>query len=94
VLVAVLGGAVAPESRQRAIEAAGGTFVPTSATQPRARQLLILRNMLPNESFDYAIQDAQQNGNPVSAAEAMGAFYPRAYRCSLAQFIAGGPQCG
>lgn len=33
-------------------------------------------------------------GNPASAAEAMGAYYPRAYRCTLAQFKAAGPQCG
>ena len=39
---------VAPERQRAAVEAAGGTFVPLSATQPRARQLLILRNMLPN----------------------------------------------
>jgi hypothetical protein len=84
-----------PPKRQRAaVEAAGGTFVPLSTTQPRARQLLILRNMLPNENFAYAIQSAPQNGDPTSTAEAMGAFYPRAYRCTLAQSKAGSPQCG
>ena len=85
---------VAPERKQAAVRAAGGTFVPLSATQPRARQLLILRNMLPNGDFPYAVQAAPQNGDPSSAAEAMGEFYPRAYRCTLAQFAAGGPQCG
>ncbi len=85
---------VAPERQQAAVEAAGGTFVPLSATQPRARQLLILRNMLPNESFGYAVQDAPQDGNPAAAAEAMGDYYPRAYRCTLAQFKAGSSQCG
>ena len=85
---------VAPEGRQRAVEAAGGTFVPLSATQPRARQLLILRNMLPNDDFADAVQDAPQNGDPASAARAMGEFYPRAYRCTLAQFKTGSPRCG
>jgi len=85
---------VAPEGRQRAVEAAGGTFVPLSATQPRARQLLILRNMLPNDDFAEAVQDAPQNGDPASAARAMGEFYPRAYRCTLAQFKTGSPRCG
>jgi hypothetical protein len=85
---------VAPERQRAAIEAAGGTFVPLSATQPRARQLLILRNMLPNAGFGNAVQDAAQDGDPASAAQAMGAFYPRAYRCTLAQFAAHSPRCG
>ncbi len=85
---------VAPERRQADVEAAGGTFVPLSATKPKARQLLILRNMLPNDDFDYAIQNAPQNGDPASAAAAMGEYYPRAYRCTLTQFKAGSPQCG
>jgi hypothetical protein len=85
---------VAPESKRAAVKAAGGTFVPLSATQPKARQLLILRNMLPNDEFLYAVQDAPQNGDPPSAAEAMGEYYPRAYRCTLAQFKAGSPRCG
>jgi hypothetical protein len=84
---------VAPERQRAAIEAAGGTFVPLSTTQPRARQLLILRNMLPNESFAYAIQSAPQNGDPTPTAAAMGDFYPRAYRCTLAQFEANSPRC-
>jgi hypothetical protein len=50
--------------------------------------------MLPNEGFADAIQSAPQNGDPATTAAAMGAFYPRAYRCTLAQFKAGGPQCG
>jgi hypothetical protein len=85
---------VAPERQRAAVKAAGGTFIPLSASQPRARQLLILRNMLPNESFDFAVQDAPQNGNPTAAAAAMGAYYPRAYRCTLAQFAAGSRRCG
>lgn len=85
---------VAPEDARAAVEAAGGTFVPLSATQPQARQLLILRNMLPNEAFDHAVQNAPQNGDPASAAEAMGGFYPRAYRCTLAEFTVGSPRCG
>ena len=67
---------VAPERKQAAVRAAGGTFVPLSATQPRARQLLILRNMLPNGDFPYAVQAAPQNGDPSSAAEAMGDVLP------------------
>jgi hypothetical protein len=85
---------VAPVRQRAAIEAAGGTFVPLSRTQPRARQLLILRNMLPNEDFAHAIQSAPQNGEPTATAEAMGDFYPRAYRCTLAQFKAASPRCG
>jgi hypothetical protein len=84
---------VAPERQRAAVKAAGGTFVPLSATQPRARQLLIFRNMLPNDTFDHAIQAAAQNGDPASAAHAMGRFYPRAYRCTLAQFTSNSARC-
>jgi hypothetical protein len=46
--------------------------------------------MLPDEGFDFAVQDAPQNGDPTSAAKAMGAYY----RCTLAQFRVGSSQCG
>jgi hypothetical protein len=85
---------VASERQRAAVKAAGGTFVPLSATQPKARQLLILRNMLPNDDFTFAVQDAPQNGDPASAAQAMADFYPRAYRCTLAQFKDASPRCG
>ncbi len=49
---------VAKPSQRAAIEESGGTFVPLSTTQPHARQILILRNMLPNETFTHAVQDA------------------------------------
>lgn len=80
--------------QQAAIEAAGGTFVPWSQTQPHARQVLILRNMLPNASFTNAVQNVPQDGNPASAAQAMGDYYPRAYRCTVSQLTAGDPACG
>jgi hypothetical protein len=85
---------VAPEGARAAVEAAGGTFVPLSSKQPRARQVLIFRNMLPATSFPYAVQDAPQDGHPSSTASAMGVYYPRAYRCTLAQFTAGSARCG
>ena len=50
--------------------------------------------MLPNESFTHAVQNAPQNASPEGAAKAMGAYYPRAYRCTLAQFEAGVRACG
>ncbi|MDX6653526.1 MAG: hypothetical protein QOH18_218 [Solirubrobacterales bacterium] len=77
-----------------AIERAGGTFIPLSTTQPHARQILIFRNMLPNESFKFAVQDAPQTNSPEETAAAMGAYYPRAYRCTLTQFKAGAAACG
>lgn len=85
---------VAPPGQRKAVEAAGGTFLPLSTTQPRTRQILIFRNMLPNESFAHAVQNAPQNGKPVGAARAMGDYYPRAYRCTLAQFQVGARACG
>jgi hypothetical protein len=85
---------VAMPDQRTAVEAAGGTFIPLSTTQPHARQILIFRNMLPNETFTHAVQDAPQNAEPAGAARAMGAYYPRAYRCTLAQFEAGARDCG
>jgi hypothetical protein len=82
-----------PNQRQ-AIEAANGAFIPLSTTQPHARQILIFRNMLPNEGFKYAVQDAPQTSSPEETAAAMGAYYPRAYRCTLAELLAGAPACG
>ena len=85
---------VANPSQRTAIEKAGATFIPLSTTQPHARQILIFRNMLPNESFTHAVQDAPPDGSPADAAKAMGAYYPRAYRCTLTQFEAGALACG
>jgi hypothetical protein len=85
---------VAKPAQREAVEAAGGTFIPLSTTQPQARQILIFRNMLPNESFHQAVQDAPQTASPSGTAAAMGAYYPRAYRCTLAQFAGGGAACG
>ncbi len=85
---------VAKPGERAAIEAAGGTFIPLSTTNPHTRQILIFRNMLPNESFHHAVQNAPQTAEPAATAAAMGAYYPRAYRCTLAQFRAGKPACG
>ncbi len=85
---------VAEPSERDAIETAGGTFIPLSTTQPHTRQILIFRNMLPNEGFDHAVQDAPQNAKPAGAARAMDRYYPRAYRCTLAQFEADDRACG
>ncbi len=85
---------VARPAQREAVERAGGTFIPLSTSEPSARQILIFRNMLPNESFTHAVQDAPQNASPAGAAKAMGAYYPRAYRCTLAQFEAGSRACG
>ena len=85
---------VAPESQRTAVKAAGGTFVPYSSTQPNARQVLIFRNMLPNATFTHAVQNVDPDGSPSSAAKAMGAYYPRAYRCTRGQFAGGSRRCG
>lgn len=85
---------VARPSQRAAVEAAGGTFIPFSTTQPHARQILIFRNMLPSESFTHAVQNAPATGSPEATAKAMGPYYPRAYSCSLAEFEAGAKACG
>jgi hypothetical protein len=85
---------VANPAQRTAVEAAGGTFVPLSTVAPHARQILIFRNMLPNSSFKYAVQNAPQTGEPTASEAAMGAYYPRAFRCTLAQFRSGNRACG
>jgi hypothetical protein len=50
-----------------------------------------MRNMLPNPDFHNAIQNVPANGNPSSAAAAMGPYYPRAAFCLLATLANSGP---
>ena len=89
------GYVVAQPSLRGAIEKAGGTFIPLSATQPHARQILIFRNMLPNESFTHAVQNAPADASPEGAAKAMGPYYPRDQPLPYAGPVqAGAPACG
>ena len=74
---------VAEPGQRKAVEATGGTFIPLSTAEPHARQILIFRNMLPNESFERAVQDAPQNASPAGAARAMGAYPVRSRRRRL-----------
>ena len=84
---------VGTEAQRAAIDQIpGATFLPFSTAQPATEHLLLLRNMLVNPGFAEAVQNAPANGNPASAAAAMGPYYPRVATCPLATLAARGPQ--
>lgn len=87
---------IGTERQRAAIERVPGvTFLPFSTTQPHARHLVLLRNMLPVGDFAHAVQNVPRDGNPDSAAAVMGHYYPRATECALSALAAGGPDgCG
>ncbi|RZU49521.1 hypothetical protein EV385_1274 [Krasilnikovia cinnamomea] len=84
------------EAQRPAVQALpGATFVPFSLEHPRARHLVVLRNMLPVDSFRYSVLDAPANGRARPAAAAMGDYYPRGAVCAFAVLAAEGPAgCG
>jgi len=81
------------ESQRSAIELVPAvTFLPFSATQPRALHLLLFRDMLVSPDFPYSTQGVTQIGTPSAAASAMGQYYPRASICQLSTLVTGGAQ--
>ncbi|BFU43104.1 hypothetical protein [Krasilnikovia sp. MM14-A1004] len=84
------------EAQRPAVQAVpGATFVPFSLEHPRTRHLVVLRNMLPVDSFPYSVLDAPPNGRARPAAAAMGDYYPRGAVCALAVLATQGPAgCG
>ena len=67
------------------------TFVPTSVKTPRAREILIFRNMLSSQSFAQSALNAPQNNSATGAAAAMGAYYPVAVSCPVKYYLKFGP---
>lgn len=83
---------VGTEAQRAAIDQVpGATFLPFSTALPTTEHVLLLRNMLVNPGFTEAVQNAPGNGNPASAAAAMGPYYPRAAICPLATLAGSGP---
>jgi hypothetical protein len=83
---------VGTEAQRAAIaQIPGATFLPFSTAQPTTEHLLLLRNMLVNPGFAEAVQNAPANGNPASAAAAMGPYYPRAAICPMTTLASSGP---
>lgn len=83
---------IGAESQRAAIEQIPGvTFLPLSSAQPPALYLLLLRNMLVNSAFAFPIQQVPKDGNPASAVAALGAYYPKAVKCTLSTLTNGGP---
>lgn len=76
---------VGTEAQRARIEAVHGvTFVPFSNAWPRVPHLVLLRNMLVSEGFEYAVQNVGAPNDPERAARDMGAYYPQATLCELA----------
>jgi hypothetical protein len=64
------------------------TWLPFSDTQPHARHLMILRNML-GDDFPNSVQNCAQGTDSTAIAEcaaSMGAYYPQTATCSTATF--------
>jgi hypothetical protein len=62
-----------------------------SSAQPTALYVPSLRNMLVNSAFGFPIQQVPQDGNPASTAAVLGAYYPKAVKCTLSTLTSGGP---
>jgi hypothetical protein len=83
---------VGTESQRIAIDRIPGvTFLPFSSAQPTTPHVLLLRDMLANPDFAQAVQNVPANGNPASAAQVMGAYYPRTAVCALTTLTRYGP---
>ncbi|MFE3796432.1 hypothetical protein KHQ06_25355 [Nocardia tengchongensis] len=75
---------IADESQRAAVEAIpGATFVPWSAQHPGSTHILMLRNMLPADGFDSAIQRVAPGASAADTAARLGEYYPRSTVCDL-----------
>lgn len=75
-----------------ALAANGATWLPFSSTQPYARHLMILRNML-GADFPYSVQNCAAGTDPASIAAcktSMSAYYPEVAECRARTFAGGG----
>jgi hypothetical protein len=83
---------IGTESQGAAIEQIPGvTFLPFSSAQPTALYVLLMRNMLVNSAFGFPIEQVPQDANPGSAAAVLGAYYPKAFKCTVSTLTSGGP---
>ena len=70
----------------------GATWLPFSDSQPFARHLLILRNML-GDDFSRSVQNCAEGSDPTSiekCEETMRAYYPDVAECRVGTFVDGG----
>lgn len=82
---------IGSEAQRAAISrVAGATFLPFSDKRTTPLYLLWLRNELVNPDFPHSAQAVTQADNATAAATAMGPYYPRVYKCTLATLTAKG----
>jgi hypothetical protein len=75
---------IGTEAQRATIEAIrDATFLPFSFDQPDAAHMVVLRNLLPADTFRFAIQRVTMDSGPGAAEAVMGAYYPRVSICSL-----------
>jgi hypothetical protein len=73
------------EAQRAQIEAIpDATFLPLSAGQPSAPHLVLLRNLLPVDTFTKAVQNVPVGSTPAQANAIMGAYYPQVTTRALA----------
>jgi hypothetical protein len=83
---------IGAESQRAAIERIpGATFLPLSSASPTGTYILILRNTVIAPGFTHATEDIPADNSPLSAATAMGQYYPRMAFCSLTTLARRGP---
>lgn len=66
-------------------------YVAASLDQLHLVVHVLLRNMLVNSPFALPIQKVPQDANPASAADVLGAYYPKAVKCTLSTLTSRGP---
>ena len=70
-------------------------YVAASLDQLHLVVHVLLRNMLVNSPFALPIQKVPQkvpqDANPASAADVLGAYYPKAVKCTLSRLTSRGP---
>lgn len=82
---------IGTESQRAAIDRVPGvTFLPFATDQTTPLYVLLLRNTLVNPMFPNSAASITQTGDPVSAAAAMGAYYPRISVCALTALTTNG----
>lgn len=80
-----------PASKPRnATKFNGVNWLPTSLAYPKAMEMVAVRNMLPSDNFNNAVQNVPQPATAQEARDAMDLYYPETATCSVAVFEAAG----
>lgn len=83
---------IGTEAQRNTIERVrGATFLPFSLDQPDAPHMVVLRNLLPVDSFPFAVQRVPMDSGPSTAQAVLGPYYPQVSICRLTRLAWLGP---